>query len=119
MGKNHPVGFNHGKLIETKTKSTMPFAIIAYDKSGASVLRAQLREAHLKYLSERQDIMLAGGAMLDEAGLPIGGLIILNTEDRLAAENFAAGDPFRTGGVFDTVQVIPWRKSFFDFQRCA
>lgn len=97
----------------------MPFAIIAYDKPGSGPLRTQLREAHLNYLVQRKDVMLAGGAMLDEAGQPIGGLIIIDTEDRDVAERFLAADPFRTGGVFGDVQVVPWRKTFFDFHRCT
>jgi uncharacterized protein YciI len=97
----------------------MPFAIMTRDKPNSSALRLQLRDAHLSYLSERQNTMLAGGAMLDEAGLAIGGLIILDTNDRVVAENFIAGDPFQTGGLFADVQVVPWRKTFFDFQRCV
>ena len=44
----------------------MPFAIMTRDKPNSSALRLQLRDAHLSYLSERQNTMLAGGAMLDE-----------------------------------------------------
>ena len=92
----------------------MPFAIIAHDAPGTEALRAQLRQQHVDYLGERVQMILAGGALLDEGGRPIGGLLIVDTEDRQAAEAFSAGDPFRTGGVFGTVQVVPWRKTFFD-----
>lgn len=97
----------------------MPFAIIALDRAGAGALRARLRQEHLDYLNNRKDIMLAGGAMLDEAGNPTGGLIIIDTDDRQIAERFSAGDPFTTGGVFGDVRIISWRKSFFDFERCV
>lgn len=97
----------------------MPFAIIAFDRPNSAELRARLRQEHVDYLCARKDVMLAGGAMLDEAGLPVGGLIIIDTEDRRVAETFAATDPFRTGGLFADVNVVPWRKSFFDFERCV
>ena len=96
----------------------MPFAIIATDAPGAGEQRARLRQAHRDYLYERKHLMLAGGAMLDDAGCATGGLILLDTDEREVAERFAAGDPFRTGGVFADVKIVPWRKSFFGFERC-
>jgi uncharacterized protein YciI len=97
----------------------VPFAIIALDRASAGELRARLRQEHIDYLCNRKDVMLAGGAMLDDAGRPVGGLIIIDTDDRQIAERFAAGDPFTTEGVFGDVRIIPWRKSFFDFERCV
>ena len=94
----------------------MPFAIIAYDAPGTKDLRAQLRQVHVDYLTARKGALLAAGAMLDDAGAPIGGLLIIDTDDRAVAEEFSAGDPFTTGGVFGDVTVIPWRKSFFAFE---
>jgi uncharacterized protein YciI len=95
----------------------MPFAIIALDKPQAQALRAALKPAHLDYLVARQHMMLAGGALLDAEGQPIGGLIVLDTEDRQTAQAFASSDPFNTGELFATVDVMPWRQSFFDRKR--
>lgn len=97
----------------------MPFVILALDKPGSESLRATLRPDHLDYLIARQDLMLAGGAVLDADGKAVGGLIIVDTEDAQAAQGFADGDPFNTGGLTASVQVMPWRKSFFDGQRTA
>ncbi|MDM0084823.1 MULTISPECIES: YciI family protein [Variovorax] len=97
----------------------MPFIILAYDKPGAERLRADLRPRHLAYLAARQDQMLAGGAVLDDDGKAIGGMIIVDTEDRAAAERFVGDDPFSTGGLFGSVQILPWRRSFFDRQRVS
>ncbi|MES3000351.1 MAG: YciI family protein [Pseudomonadota bacterium] len=94
----------------------MPFAIIARDAPGKAELRAKLRQVHVDYLTARKGVLLAAGAMLDDAGAPIGGLLIVDTEDRAVAEEFSAGDPFTTGGVFGDVQIVPWRKSFFAFE---
>lgn len=94
----------------------MPFAIIALDKPGSQALRAALKPAHLDYLTTRQHMMLAGGALLDDSGEPIGGLIVVDTDDPQMAQEFARGDPFNSGELFASVQVMPWRKSFFDRQ---
>jgi uncharacterized protein YciI len=111
MGSHHPHRRHHGKL--------MPFAIIAHDAPGAAALRAQLRQQHVDYLRERVEMILAGGALLDESGRPVGGLLIIDTDDRQAAEAFSAEDPFCSGGVFGTVEVVPWRKTFFDGKTLA
>lgn len=94
----------------------MPFAIIALDKPDSAALRASLRPAHLDYLDKRKNMMLAGGAMLDDAGQPIGGLIVIDTEDARVATAFSVDDPFNQGGLFQDVKVVRWRKSFFNFQ---
>ena len=97
----------------------MPFAIIAHDAPGTEALRGQLRQAHVDYLRAHVELILAGGALLDEGGRPVGGLLIIDTDDRQTAESFSAADPFRTGGVFGRVQVVPWRKTFFDHEALA
>ena len=95
----------------------MPFAIIAFDKPGSQALRTALKPAHLVYLTTRQAMMLAGGALLDDSGDSIGGLIVVDTDDLQAAQLFASEDPFNSGQLFASVQVVPWRMSFFDRQR--
>lgn len=97
----------------------MPYAIITTDKPDTGELRAALRPAHVAYLVERKHMLLAGGATLDSEGLAAGGLIIVDTEDAAVAESLSAGDPFRTGGLFENVRIVRWRKSFFAFEHCA
>ncbi|MDW3682144.1 YciI family protein [Cupriavidus sp. CV2] len=96
----------------------MPFAILTFDKPDSSELRMRLRPEHVAYLNARKHLMLAGGAMLDGGGTARGGIIIIDTDDRLAAESFAADDPFNRGELFEEVRVVPWRKSFFNFENC-
>jgi len=94
----------------------MPYAILTFDKPGSDELRVKLRPEHVEYLSARKALMLVGGAMLDAGGRPQGGIIIIDTEDEAEAQNFAAGDPFNKGGLFEQVKVVRWRKSFFNFE---
>jgi uncharacterized protein YciI len=92
----------------------MPYAIIAIDKPGATGLRAELRPVHLEYLERHSGKLLAGGAVLDDAGTtPIGSLIVFDSEDRAEVDAFSAGDPFTKGGLFQSVAIYPWRKVFF------
>jgi len=50
-----------------------------------------------------------GGPFLDEAGRMAGSLIILEAEDMTVAEAFSAADPYRLAGLFETVDIRPWR----------
>ena len=43
--------------------------------------------------------------MLDADEQPIGSMLIIEAADRAAAEALVAGDPFRTEGVFERVEV--------------
>ena len=43
-----------------------------------------------------------------------GSVLILDTEDRAVAEDFAKNDPFALNGVFEAVIVTPWRKTIWD-----
>ena len=94
----------------------MPFAILTFDNPNSGDLRNQIRPEHVAYLDARRHLMLAGGAMLDPNGAPCGGIILIETEERAVAEDFAANDPFNKAGLFEDVKVVRWRKSFFQFE---
>jgi len=94
----------------------MPYAILAFDKPNTNELRAQVRAEHLAYLEQRKHLILAGGPLLDDDGRPLGGMQVIDTESGEVAEEFAAGDPFRKAGLFESVQVVRWRKVFFNYE---
>ena len=71
----------------------MLFVITAFDRPGALGLRLQVRPAHLDYLAGRAAQIKAGGPLLNENEQPMGSLLIVDADDRSAAEAFAAGDP--------------------------
>ena len=87
----------------------MLFVITAFDRPGALELRMQVRPAHLRYLEERATQIRAGGPLLNEKEQPMGSLLIIEAADRAAAEAFAGGDPYRAEGVFEKVEIRPWR----------
>jgi uncharacterized protein YciI len=87
----------------------MLFVITAFDRPGALELRMKVRPAHLAYLEGRITQIRVGGPLLNENDQPIGSLLIIEAADRAAAEGFAGGDPYATEGVFEKVEVRPWR----------
>jgi uncharacterized protein len=87
----------------------MLFVVTAFDRPGALSLRTQHRPAHLDYLKGRAGQIRAGGALLDPEEKPIGSMLIIEAADQAAAEALVAGDPFRRQGVFERVEVRPWR----------
>jgi uncharacterized protein YciI len=97
----------------------MPYMIETTDKPGHQDLRQQVRADHLRFLEAKKHLLLAAGARLaDEGGDALGGLYILDVDDRASAERFIAEDPFTRAGLFDSVVVTRWRKAFFNFENC-
>ena len=87
----------------------MLIALIARDKPGALQTRLDTREAHVTYLRET-GVVSQAGPLLDEAGGMIGSLVILDVADMAAAREWAAGDPYAKAGLFESVEIIPWKK---------
>jgi uncharacterized protein YciI len=84
------------------------FAILCKDKPGALETRLATRPVHLDYLNQSKGLKLAG-ALLGDDGDPIGSLLIVEAEDLAAAQAQADNDPFTGAGVFESVEVRPWR----------
>jgi uncharacterized protein len=96
----------------------VPYAIITRDKPNSLHVRNEARAEHLEYLTRHQDKLLAAGAQVDDDGQGgYGGIIIVDTEDRAEAEAFIRDDPFTQAGLFGGIEVVRWRKAFFDRKR--
>lgn len=89
----------------------MLFAFTCIDKAGASAVRLENREKHLAYLQRHQErIVFAGPFVSDDGQAMLGSLLVLEFDDRLAAEAFAAGDPYAQAGLFAEVKITAVRK---------
>ena len=86
----------------------MRFALICNDKAGALEIRKANREAHLAYLAETKAEL--AGPFLDAAGNMTGSLVVIEAEDRAAAEAWAANDPYAKAGLFASVDIREWKK---------
>jgi uncharacterized protein len=97
----------------------MPYVIQTTDKPDHAHVRAAARPAHLEYLEKHKGKLLAAGALLNDDGTGgYGGVLIVDVDDRKAAEDFIANDPFTKAGLFAKVTVTRWRKAYFNFQNC-
>ncbi len=93
----------------------MPFLIHADDFDGMNEARENNREAHRAHLEAKGDKILAAGAILaDDGETVVGGLTILDTDDREEAETFAATDPYTTAGIRKETTVTRWRKRWWE-----
>lgn len=87
----------------------MLIALIARDAPGALQTRLDNREAHLEYIA-RTGVVAQAGPLLDDAGQMCGSLVILDVDDMAAARSWADGDPYAKAGLFDSVDLIQWKK---------
>jgi uncharacterized protein YciI len=95
----------------------MPYAIQTKDKPDHGQVRADVRAEHVAWLDANKDKLLAAGALIDDGGGGgHGGILIVDVDDRAAAEAFIAEDPFTKAGLFESVSVTRWRKAFFNFE---
>ncbi|MCL6283532.1 YciI family protein [Ruegeria sp. 2012CJ41-6] len=86
----------------------MPIALIARDKDGALQTRLDNRTAHLAYIEET-GVVAQAGPLLDGEQM-IGSLIILDVADMAAAQEWADNDPYAKAGLFQSVELIAWKK---------
>ena len=92
----------------------MLFAIICTDRPNSLDTRLAAREAHLRYLTTYEDRIVQAGPLLDLDGRPCGSLLMVDVEDRAAAEGFAASDPYAGVNLFESVVIRGYRTVFRD-----
>ena len=88
----------------------MLFVIIGYDGPDGPTLRPKVRQAHLDNLRPIADSgkLHLAGPFTDGSG----SLIVVDMESEADALAFAQSDPYVTRGVFDRVEVKPFRRVF-------
>ena len=89
----------------------MHFVLRCLDKPDSVALRQQTRPDHLTHLDGHLEHILSAGALLGEDGAtPVGSLLIVDFPDRSAVDRFLADDPYAKAGLFERIEVTPWRK---------
>jgi hypothetical protein len=89
------------------------FVLTCIDKQNALALRMATREAHFAWArSLPAGAIRLGGPFLDAKGDMAGSLIIIEAEDMAAAEAFSLADPYRKAGLFERVDIRPWKATF-------
>ena len=87
----------------------MLIALIARDKVGALEVRKANRDAHLAYIKET-GVVSQAGPLLSDAGEMCGSLVVLDVQDMTAANSWADNDPYAKAGLFESVELIAWKK---------
>ncbi|MCW3474149.1 YciI family protein [Limobrevibacterium gyesilva] len=89
------------------------FVVIAYDGTDPDALarRMAVRPAHLENVKPMVAAgqIIAGGALLDDAGGMIGSVSIVDFPDRAGLDHWLATDPYVTGKVWQKIEVKPFR----------
>ena len=86
----------------------MLVALICKDKPGHLDIRKANRDAHLGYIDETGVVAMAGPFI--EGGEMCGSLVVLDVPNIDAAQSWADGDPYAKAGLFDSVELIEWKK---------
>lgn len=93
----------------------MAFLIETWDKPDHAAVRQQHRPAHLQFLEQHRQLLLACGAKLKDDGSDAGGgIYIVDVESREAAQALIAADPFSAADLFQKVTITRWRKAYVD-----
>jgi len=87
----------------------MLVALIARDKKGALQTRLDNRPAHVDYLKSSGETVFQAGPLIENGDMA-GSLVILNVEDMAQAESWAAADPYALAGLFESVELVEWKK---------
>ena len=91
----------------------MIFVITCVDKPDHRAVRKENRTAHIAYLRALGDTLFAAGPTVsDDASSVTGSMIMVDLPDKLAAEAFAANDPYARVGLFESVTIKAWKKVF-------
>jgi len=91
------------------------YLIFCIDKPGSLDIRKANRDAHLAYLKEQGDKLVAAGPTVTEDGETMNGsLLVMNFANQGEAEAFAAGDPYGKAGLFESVTIKKWNKVLGD-----
>lgn len=87
----------------------MLFALICTDKPGSLAVRMAARPDHLAFLDGLGARLKAAGPFTDDAGSPTGSLVVIEAENSAEAERTAAQDPYAKAGLFQSVEIKPWK----------
>ena len=97
----------------------MPYIIETFDKPQHQAVRQQHRPAHLDFLAQSAQLLLACGAKLHDDGSDMGGgLYVVNLDTREAAQAFIESDPFYQADLFAEVRITRWRKAYVAGECC-
>jgi uncharacterized protein YciI len=90
----------------------MLFVATCTDRPESTGLRIATRPAHLAYLSSLGARVKVGGALLtpDQQAV-VGSLLIFEGDSDEEIAELLANDPYSKAGLFEDVDIKPWRQA--------
>ena len=91
----------------------MLFVFHILDKPGTTEQRLALRPAQYEHLGKVEHRMVTGGPLLaDDGKTMIGSLLVIDFDDRAAAQTWLNEAPFTTGGVFGEANIRAYTQNW-------
>lgn len=89
----------------------MLYVIYAKDGPEGAQLRKRHRDNHLNYLDGAEARLLIAGPIRDDddAEAPAGSMLVIEAASLTAARLFAENDPYAKAGVFESVEIKPFK----------
>lgn len=87
----------------------MQFVLTAHDRPNALSVRLEARPAHLDYLRSLGTSVVLAGPILDDEGKPCGSVVVFEAPDRAAVEKLVSADPYSKAGLFEKVDLKPFK----------
>lgn len=88
---------------------TTLFTIIARDAEGSEDLRQVHHQKHLQHFRNHRTQIAVAGPFFSDDGSSAGSLVILKASSSEEAENFIKGDPFHGAGVWQDIEILPFK----------
>ena len=83
----------------------MQFVVNAHDGKNMLEKRMEVRPRHLENMTRNKEHVICAGGILDEAGKPIGSVLVLDFESRDQLDAYLAGEPYIIEKVWEDVKV--------------
>ena len=74
--------------------------------------RLAVRPVHLQHLDSLGQQLRLAGALLDADGTPEGSLVVVEAGTLEAATAIFNADPFVSEGIFESIEIKPWRLAY-------
>src|SRR5262249_3711398 len=96
---------------ETSSGAAMLWAIHRVYKPGMAQMRAAKTGEHRAYLLKCKDILMFTGQLQpDDGSEALGAWLVVNVDNRAAAQAFLDADPFARAGMLASVTITRMRK---------
>jgi uncharacterized protein len=93
----------------------MLYVVRFIDRPDRLSARREFLAAHLEWLEQHKDMILVAGSIRTDPGEdPVGGLWVVDAEDRKTIETLLLTDPFWVQGLRQSCEIMYWSKAFPD-----